>query len=204
MCGNGQMRSLCKVLLEIVVVPGKCYTSAGNKPAHTVMSSWRAHLPVEDNAPDEAQGQFVVSIHNVRAANVDQINLEVRHIGNDVNVPAYNQQQRIKLHKYTLKSIFAATQFVFSYPQAVHTIQRQDPRRAADSSITLQDDKGTKLKMRSKFKYWDEALNLFSLPIISVLRHCRRLFCSTIYMCEAAAEPALIQLSERQLSAWHH
>lgn len=48
-----------------------------NKQAHTVMSSLCAHLPVEDNAPDEAQGQLVVSIHNVRTANVDQINLKV-------------------------------------------------------------------------------------------------------------------------------
>lgn len=44
---------------------------------HIALGSSCAHLPVEDNAPDEAQGQLVVSIHNVRTANVDQVNLKV-------------------------------------------------------------------------------------------------------------------------------
>ena len=35
-----------------------------------------AHLPVEDNAPDEAQGQLVVPIHNICSSYVYQINLK--------------------------------------------------------------------------------------------------------------------------------
>lgn len=34
-----------------------------------------AHLPVEDNAPDEAQGQFVVPIHDVCPADVYEVHL---------------------------------------------------------------------------------------------------------------------------------
>ena len=36
-----------------------------------------AHLPVEDNTPDEAQSQLVVSIHNICPSYVYQINLKV-------------------------------------------------------------------------------------------------------------------------------
>lgn len=35
-----------------------------------------AHLPVKDNTPDETQGQLVVSIHNICASYVYQINLK--------------------------------------------------------------------------------------------------------------------------------
>lgn len=35
-----------------------------------------AHLPVEDNTPDEAQGQLVVPIHNICPSYVYQIDLK--------------------------------------------------------------------------------------------------------------------------------
>lgn len=44
-----------------------------------------AHLPVEDDAPDEPQGQLVVSIYNIRPSYVYQINLKKRRKRNDAN-----------------------------------------------------------------------------------------------------------------------
>lgn len=35
------------------------------------------HLPVEDNAPDEAQGQLMVPIYNISPSYVYQINLKI-------------------------------------------------------------------------------------------------------------------------------
>lgn len=45
-----------------------------------------AHLPVEDDAPDEPQGQLVVSIYNICPSYVYQIHLKMRQKRNDANV----------------------------------------------------------------------------------------------------------------------
>ena len=42
---------------------------------HTCVSVC-AHLPVKDNTPDEAEGQLVVPIHNIRPSYVHQIHLK--------------------------------------------------------------------------------------------------------------------------------
>lgn len=44
-------------------------------------STWMdmyAHLPVEDNTPDEPQSQLVISIYNICPSYIDQINLKMR------------------------------------------------------------------------------------------------------------------------------
>lgn len=65
--------------MSLVSVAG--YGRMENTHTHTrtqaAMSSLCAHLPVQNNAPDEAQGQLVVSIHYVRPADVYQINLKL-------------------------------------------------------------------------------------------------------------------------------
>lgn len=91
------------------------------------MSSLCAHLPVQNNAPDEAQGQLVVSIHYVRPADVYQINLKLWQIGrgsHDVNIQWY--RQKAKLYQWTLTSVFAITaeQLVFNFIQAARRIPR--------------------------------------------------------------------------------
>lgn len=158
------------------------------------MRSWCAHLPVEDNAPDEAQGQLVVPIHNVRTANVDQINLKVWQIGHGVNVPAYEQQQRI-----LKKSLFAIMVKHFVFIEVSRFGKNKVKQVQNDYRSRWQRNK-TEYEVKSQVRRWT-VLNLLQLPIISELRQCRHLFCLPIYMCEAAAESAHIQVSERELSA---
>lgn len=86
-----------------------------------------AHLPVQDNAPDEAQGQLVVSVHYVRTADVYQINLKVWQSGkggHDANIQWY--RQKVKPYHWTLTRVFAITaeQLVFNHPQAAHRVPR--------------------------------------------------------------------------------
>lgn len=59
------------------------------KEASTQMDLY-AHLPVEDNAPDEPQGQLVVSIHNVRPSYVYQINLKMKQERTTDAGPSHN------------------------------------------------------------------------------------------------------------------
>lgn len=58
-----------------------------------------AHLPVEDDAPDEPQGQLVVSIYNVRPSYVYQINLKMRQKRNDANAVAYWTWNQLRVRK---------------------------------------------------------------------------------------------------------
>lgn len=46
----------------------------GKEPS-TWMDTY-AHLPVEDNTPDEPQGQLVISIYNICPSYINQINLK--------------------------------------------------------------------------------------------------------------------------------
>lgn len=44
-----------------------------------------AHLPVEDDTPDEPQGQLVISIDNICPSYVYQVNLKMRQKRNDAD-----------------------------------------------------------------------------------------------------------------------
>lgn len=62
-----------------------------------------AHLPVEDDAPDEPQGQLVVSIYNVCPSYVYQINLKMRQKRNDANVVAYWTWNQLRVRKIKIR-----------------------------------------------------------------------------------------------------
>lgn len=60
-----------------------CRTSMKRKEPSAWMGMY-AHLPVEDDAPDEPQGQLVISVDNIRPSYVHQVNLKMRQKRNDV------------------------------------------------------------------------------------------------------------------------